>query len=112
MVSVLILNVANRAYYAAFQAAVAALMKASIPVWRDKGGLISHHSIHSQFAGTLIARRKLYPARLRSVLQNLIRERIVADYRALALSQRRAAHALRQAQGFVATVTTRLEGRK
>lgn len=102
-------NVANRGYYAAFQAAVAPLLEAGIPVQRDTGNLLSHQGVHSQFAGLLISRRKIYAANLRSVLQNLLLERIIADYRPVGLSQARAVSVLRQAQNFVAAVTSRLQ---
>jgi uncharacterized protein (UPF0332 family) len=102
-------NVANRGYYAAFQAAVAALIDAGIPVQRDTDSLISHRGVHSQFNGILISRRKVYPASLRSVLQKLLEERIVADYRSVGLSQSRAASVVRQARNFVASITSRLQ---
>jgi len=105
-------NAVNRAYYAAFQAAVAALLDAGIPVQRGQGGLVSHQAVHSQFAGILVSRRKLYPANLRSVLQDLLRERIIADYRPVNVSHARATRALRRAQGFLAAVTARLQSKE
>lgn len=102
-------NVANRAYYACFQAAVAALIAAAAPVHTESGGIISHQAIHSEFAGLLIQRRKLYPTSLRNVLQDLLRERIIADYRAVAISSARAARVLRLCQTFVAEIESRLQ---
>lgn len=63
-------NVANRAYYACFQAAVAALALAGI---RPQGGrdVWGHSFVQSQFAGQLISRRKRFPAELRNVLSEM-----------------------------------------
>lgn len=74
-------SAANRAYYACFQAAVAALIHADVrpaaragrqPDW-------DHKFVSSQFAGKLIWRRKLYPAEFRSALITLFELRLVAD---------------------------------
>ena len=56
---------ANRAYYACFQAAIAALLEAGI---RASGPQWSHEFVPGQFVGMLINRRKLYPGQLRSSL--------------------------------------------
>lgn len=51
-------NAVNRCYYASFQAAIAALLRANIrPSGRDWG----HDFVQAQFAGQLITRRKRYP---------------------------------------------------
>ncbi|MBI3361401.1 MAG: HEPN domain-containing protein [Chloroflexi bacterium] len=101
-------NTANRAYYACFQAAVAALITAGMPVQTEAGGLISHQAVHSGFSGLLIHRRKLYPSHLRSVLQDLLRDRILADYRPAPISSTRVARVLRQCQVFVSEIESRL----
>ena len=54
-------NAANRFYYACFQAAVAALIRAGIRPTSPRGEW-SHALVEAQFAGVLIRRRKLYPA--------------------------------------------------
>src|SRR5712691_1768890 len=59
---------ANRAYYACFQAAVAALLAAGIRPASPRGEW-SHEFVQSQFNGLLITRRKLYPITLRRVLR-------------------------------------------
>ncbi len=60
-------NSANRAYYACFQAAVAALDTQRIrpQSGRDQWG---HDFVQAQFAGLLIRRRRLYPPELRDTL--------------------------------------------
>ena len=66
---------ANRSYYAAFQAAVAALLDRGI-----KKGKFDHKWVQSQFSERLIKRQKIYPAGMKSYLteMQLIRNR--ADY--------------------------------
>jgi uncharacterized protein (UPF0332 family) len=101
-------NATNRAYYACFQAAIAALIDASVPVQSDKGGTISHQAVQTRFSGLLIKRRKLYPSSLRNVLQDLLYERIIADYRTSLVSSRRAQRALRLCNRFVNEIESRL----
>lgn len=96
-------NAANRAYYAAFQAAVAALVDAGMEVRREAGGVISHGSLHGAFAG-MIDRRKLYPSELRSVLPRLIDDRLRADYKVVAVSDKRAARGVARARELVEVV--------
>jgi uncharacterized protein (UPF0332 family) len=70
---------ANRAYYACFQAAVAALLAAGIrPVSPREEW--SHEFVQSQFNGLLIIRRKLYPAVLRRVLRDAMAVREKATF--------------------------------
>jgi uncharacterized protein (UPF0332 family) len=68
---------ANRAYYAAFQAAVAALIfyrvRAADTDWQ-------HRFVAEEFSGKLIKRRKEFSGRLRSALPQLFEVRIRADY--------------------------------
>ncbi|MEE4355573.1 MAG: HEPN domain-containing protein [Desulfococcaceae bacterium] len=68
--------VASRSYYAAFQAAIAALAKEKIR--RDK---IDHKWVQAEFSGKLIKQRKIYPARLRSYLPDMQAVRDQADYK-------------------------------
>jgi hypothetical protein len=58
---------ANRAYYACFQAAIAALLSASIRPNNPREEW-SHEFVQSQFNGLLINRRKLYAMSLRRTL--------------------------------------------
>ena len=66
---------ANRAYYAAFQAAVAALS--------DKGiskGKFEHRWVQAEFSGRLIRRQKVYPSDMKSWLMKMHLVRNTADY--------------------------------
>src|SRR6266542_3878069 len=70
-------NSANRAYYACFQAAVAALIRAGI---RPRSLQWGHDFVHAEFAGRLIGRRKLYPPELRETLLLALAARQTGDY--------------------------------
>lgn len=99
-------NVANRAYYAAFQAAIAALDLAGInpPGNKDFWG---HAFVNGQFTGLLINRRKRYPASVRDSLSVLLRVREQADYRQSPVTATQADRMLRRARNFVTIVTAR-----
>lgn len=99
-------NVANRAYYAAFQAAIAALDLAGInpPGNKDFWG---HAFVNGQFTGLLINRRKRYPASVRDSLSVLPRVREQADYRQSPVTATQADRMLRRARNFVTIVTAR-----
>jgi uncharacterized protein (UPF0332 family) len=66
---------ANRAYYSALQASIAALAHNGIR--RDK---INHGQVQADFSGELIKRRKIYPAKFRSYLSDMQFIRDKADY--------------------------------
>ncbi|QTA83732.1 HEPN domain-containing protein [Desulfonema limicola] len=66
---------ANRAYYAALQAAISALA--------DKGfnrSKADHKQIQADFSEKLIKRKKVYPAKLKSYLMDMQGVRNQADY--------------------------------
>ena len=88
------------AYYACFHAAIVALMQASVMPMASET-LWSHDRVQAQFVGQLIQRRKVYPARLRRTLLELLSMRHRADYRSVSISQREARQAVRRAQDFV-----------
>lgn len=96
---------ANRCYYACFQAAVAALLRAGVRSPRPDGRW-SHAFVQAQFAG-LIVRRKQYPAPLRDALVRLLALRESADYTTDQISQTQALRAVRRAQEFVTAVQRR-----
>jgi uncharacterized protein (UPF0332 family) len=100
-------NCARSAYYACFQAAIAALLNEKIPP-RDSEDLWGHDVVQARFAGQLIHRRKRYPATLRRTLTDLLGIRHKADYRVASVSQREAAQAVRRAQEFVREVRAHL----
>jgi uncharacterized protein (UPF0332 family) len=94
---------ANRAYYACFQAAVAALLASGIRPASPRGEW-SHEFVQSQFNGLLITRRKLYPVILRRVLRDTMEVREKADYTPSLVSARVASRVLQAAQDFVQAI--------
>jgi len=94
---------ANRAYYACFQAAVAALLVAGIRPASPRGEW-SHEFVQSQFNGLLIIRRKVYPAALRRVLRDTMAVRDKADYTPASVSPRVTGRVLQAAQEFVQAI--------
>ena len=66
---------ANRAYYAALQATVAALEDKGIK--RDR---IDHKWVQAEFSSKLIHSRKIYPSKLKSYLPDMQAIRNDADY--------------------------------
>lgn len=95
-------SAANRAYYAAFQAAVAALIRAGLRPTNDDW---SHRFVMSQFSGKLIRRRKLLSAALRSTLGELFDRRVTADYSAEDVSAGDARGAVKRAGRLVGAVS-------
>jgi uncharacterized protein (UPF0332 family) len=90
---------ANRAYYASFQTAVAAL--ASQGVKSDKN---SHSWVQANFNGEFIRKRKICPGRLKSYLPDLLSVRNRADYKSESISRKAASKQLIKAEEFVKTV--------
>lgn len=96
-------NCANRSYYACFQAAICALMRAGIGT-SGRSGQWGHGYVQAQFVGQLVNRRKLYPTSLREVLTRNLELRLVADYRRDEVSATQARRALHRARNLVAAV--------
>lgn len=96
---------ANRSYYACFQAAIYALIQAGIQPRgaREEWG---HDFVQAQFNGQLIYRRKLYPAGLRSTLNQTYTLRERADYTTDRVSEGRAARAVGRSEEFVVAIKT------
>lgn len=96
-------NVANRAYYACYQAAVAALDLAGIrpPGGKEEWG---HGFVQAQFVGLLINRRKMYPADLRDALSQTMRMRVRADYQRAPVNEPQALRAVARARAMVTAV--------
>ncbi len=94
-------SAANRGYYAAFQAAVAALIQVGI---RPENDDWSHRFVMSQFSGRLIRRRKILPPALRSTLCRLFDRRVKADYRTVSISRRSAEDSARRATDLIGRV--------
>lgn len=99
-------NCANRSYYACFQAAIAALLRAGIGP-RSRDGQWRHDAVQAQFAEQLIDRRKLFPTNLRGTLERGAVLRASADYSPDQASHVQAARALRRAREFVAAIAER-----
>ena len=91
-------NCANRAYYACFQAAIAALVRADI---RPRGAQWGHNFVQAQFNGRLINRRKLYPPTLRTTLSRNYALREKADYDPDRVTEMRAVRAVSRTEAFV-----------
>ncbi len=94
---------ANRAYYAAFQAAIAALLRFGIEFDRS-----SHKSVQATFSGELIGRRKIFPAEMKQVLLELQLIRTDADYKERNISKKVSSSQLKTAADFVQTIEERL----
>jgi uncharacterized protein (UPF0332 family) len=96
-------NVANRCYYACFQAAVVALHHAGLA---PRGGRTEwgHAFVQAEFVGRLIHRRRLYPTTLRQVLARNLTLRHTADYAPDLVSQIQAARALQRTRDFLIAI--------
>jgi uncharacterized protein (UPF0332 family) len=95
---------ANRAYCAAFQAAVAAL--AAQGIRSDKN---EHKWVQAHFNGELIWRRKIYPSKLRAYLSDMLTMRNEADYSETRLSKGAAQRQFVRAREFVETIIMELQ---
>lgn len=99
-------NCANRCYYTAFQAGIAALRRAGIgPSAADAKW--NHGGVQEVLAQQLINRRKLYPAAYRNVLGRLFALRATADYSHDRVSRTQAERALSRTRDFVHAVQSR-----
>lgn len=92
-------NCANRSYYAAFQAAIAALIGAGVRP--PGGGSEWGHAFVAAQLDTLIYGRKLYPAEHRGELVRNRDLRRRADYTDDAVTQTEANRALRRTRSLV-----------
>jgi uncharacterized protein (UPF0332 family) len=96
---------ASRSYFAVFQVEVAALLKLT-DFRQDRWG---HDRVQEEFNRQLIRARKLIPASLRFVHNDLIGRRHLADYSDQQLSARIAERCLKHAAEMVATIARVLE---
>lgn len=92
-------NACNRAYYAAYNAAIVALIRAGVTSRRW-----GHDEVQAVFAGQLIYRRKLYPSSLRSTLPDLLTMRMKADYGLGSATERNALRATEDAALLLSVV--------
>jgi uncharacterized protein (UPF0332 family) len=91
-------NAAGRAYYAAYDAAIVALIRAGIS---SRNNAWEHREVQARFASELIHRRKHYPAEFASILYDLNRQRLTADYGRGKVSRRDAEAVVRLAATFI-----------
>jgi uncharacterized protein (UPF0332 family) len=100
-------SAANRAYYATFQAAVAALIQQGVG---PRGASWDHKFVISEFSGKLVTRRKLVAVRFAGVLDSLLTARLRADYRANSIGGKTGSRSVKEARGFVGELIRILEG--
>ena len=96
---------ASRAYFAVLQAEIAALIKLT-EFRQEQWG---HDRVQEEFNRRLIRARKLFPASLRSIHNDLIGRRRLADYTDQHISVRMAGECLRKAAAMVTTIAGVLE---
>ncbi|RLC12559.1 MAG: hypothetical protein DRI57_17585 [Deltaproteobacteria bacterium] len=94
---------ANRAYYAAFQAAIAALAAHG-----STKGKNDHKWVQSEFNRRLVRRQKIYPAKLKTYLFEMQPVRNIADYSKDNVSKEVARKQLSQAAEMVQLIERRL----
>jgi uncharacterized protein (UPF0332 family) len=95
---------ANRAYYAAFQAAIAALAQESITHEKNP-----HSWVQAQFSERLIKARKYYPSKLASYLMDMQARRDTADYKPTMTSKKTAKEQVQQSKEFLSLIISRLQ---
>ncbi len=93
----------NRAYYAAFQAAVAVLAKAGISDPKNE-----HKWVLSNFSAELINRRKWFSQAISGDLSFLIYNRNIADYKNKHISKSVAKKQLTVSKLFVETIKRKI----
>lgn len=94
-------NCANRCYYAAFHAAVAALIREGM---YPTGKSWPHTFVQAQFSGVLVGRRKRIDSAHADTISRLLDLRHIADYRDDPVSETQAARAVRRATALVEAV--------
>ncbi|MEI6261448.1 MAG: HEPN domain-containing protein [Deltaproteobacteria bacterium] len=94
----------NRAYYAALQAAIAALANKGV-----KRAKVDHKQIQADFSEKLIKRQKVYPVRLRSYLMDMQGVRNQADYTIESVSKNLAFQQISKAKEMISAIGEELE---
>ncbi len=87
----------NRAYYAMFQAALAALIYDNIKI---PDGVIAHPWVHGNFAAHFCNQRKIFP-QFRDFLHKAQTLRNRADYKPIAVTRSDARRLLKECKTFV-----------
>jgi uncharacterized protein (UPF0332 family) len=94
---------ANRAYYAAFHAAIAALMHFGHPP------NIDHAPVRADFSKYLINERKVFPSKMTNELKEIMNIRGKADYSEAGIGKQLATAQLKRATIFVHLVLQKIE---
>jgi len=94
---------ANRSYYAAFHAAIAALEAAGI-----KAGQLRHKAVQAKFNSEFIHRRKIFPGRFKAYIPSFFSARVAADYKSTFVSKNKALDRLNKAKEFVERITVEI----
>jgi uncharacterized protein (UPF0332 family) len=94
---------ANRAYYAAFHTAIAALIHFGYPP------NIDHTPVRAGFSRYLINEKKIFPASMTNILNQIMEARSEADYAKIGISRKTAQGQFKMAKQFVETVLSRIE---
>jgi len=89
---------ANRAYFAAFQAAIAALANTGV---HSKDGKNDHWWVQSEFNDRLIKRHKIYPSKLKNYLSDMQYIRNIADYSSETIGKKTAYEQLSQSAEMI-----------
>jgi len=97
----------SRAYFAAFQAAIAALL--ALANYRRRGHYWDHGEVAAEFTRRLIRQRKIFGGELASILDDLKTRRHQADYSTFSMRDKIAQRALDKARRLVALVEATLE---
>jgi uncharacterized protein (UPF0332 family) len=93
---------ANRAYYAAYQAAIAVLLAKGFTPKTD------HQIVQAMFSSELVNKRKVFASHLKGYLPILQRRRNTADYEPVEITKKDAAAQVKQAREFVTIVTSEI----
>ena len=102
-------NVLNRAYYACYQAAVAALVAEGVVP--EPENYWPHDMVQARFAELCIDELGRYPRSMRATLKATFDERLKADYEPDLIDAATASEGVRRAQAFVGVVASCLGSR-
>ncbi len=94
---------ANRAYYAAFQAALAIITVKGLQPNTD------HAKVQATFNGEVIRRSKYITASFKRYLLEMQNIRNIADYEIVPISKRKSDKQLAMAQEFIAIITKEIQ---
>lgn len=93
---------ASRAYYAVFQASIAALIK--LTDFRAKEGQWKHGQVQAEFSQRLIMRKKVLPTEFGRTSMDLMGLRHLADYKPRSVTAREAKRAYDRAEKFLSAI--------